>query len=324
MSVAGSVGSALRSTVVFGFAKAFSGNFVDALGLVCDQANALSAPDRLDDPSWNLKHTNVDTVDTRPGPFGVALQRVWGSDGADGYIEGPTLGTVAPYQRAGFAVIVGDPTAAASAIALDSPAGLAEVRISWADTPPLTTLMGMPCGLAAKDGGVSDLGGGLYRVWITAENQSGSELPVKPLFYISRGLANAGLKVGAYVGAAMATVGHLGTGFCLKDTLPGRRGLAGIDPAEALVSASGILPDLRPLEGGALEGRGSLSGQDILGRGRLAPDTAGAFTLNPAPRFLGESTNKIGLRRAQGLMTANSRYLLARHRDRLATGNLDQ
>ncbi|MEM7743104.1 MAG: hypothetical protein AAF409_05285 [Pseudomonadota bacterium] len=276
----------VSSTVSFGFAQAFGGGISPATALVSDQANALVAPDRLDHPSWSSRALSVDIRDTRPGPFGLGLQRLTATGDADAYLDGPPIGSIAPRQVAGFAVIVTEPTALGSAIAFNSAAGLAELRVCWTNTPPSFALLGRPGGLAAVDGGIADLGGGLYRLWLKVENQSHAELQLTPRLYAARGFDNAGLLVGLYAGAAVAAPGNIGTGFCRADALPGSYGMPAIDPKAALMNTHSVLPDLRPVDGGPLDGAGHLRQRDVLGRGRLTPDTAGAFTLNPAPRFL--------------------------------------
>lgn len=184
-----------------------------------------------------------------------------------------------------FQAIFAAPTAFSSGLALVSPAGEVALKVNWIDTPPSTALVGRPAGLAAVGGGLEELAPGLYRLRVSAENRTRDFLSVRPVVQVTAGLENAGLNVGSYVGCAMAGPGHLGAGFVDFETsaLVAHPGIA---PGDALRSDSGILPDMRPIEGGPLDVACAEGGADILGRPRLSPETLGAFTLNPVPGFV--------------------------------------
>lgn len=283
--IAGTGHGTVQSAAVFGFRRAFGPGVRPGAGTASDQVNLLGASGNFADRAWLAVRGAVDPLDTVPGPFAQPLQ--WLSNNQSGLARfdhaAPLIAP--PGACLSLQAIVSAPTALSSGIMLASPAGEVALKVNWIDTPPSSALMGRPGGLAAVEGGLDILAPDLYRLRIVARNRTPDSLEVRPALQVTAGIENAGLNVGLYAGCLMAGPGHLGHGFVEHgdSSLVERQGL---DPALALRNPCGVLPDLRPIEGGPLDRACPVRGPDILGHARLAPETLGAITLNPAPRFV--------------------------------------
>jgi hypothetical protein len=283
IAFAGAPGTGARSCFVTGFGRAYGAGAATAEALVADQTNVLGVADDFADPYWTAVSSSVDPADTVPGPHGVALQRLGNNQNSFARFDGPVVTSLAPGERFAFSIIVAQPTALVSAILLDSTGGRPELRITWSNAPPTVTLIGQAAAFAARVGSLTELGGGIWRLYLEAENTTAVAFDVTPSVYVTRGVENSGIDVGFYAGEMMAGTGHLGTGFVEAGALPGIGSVEGVDPADAVVSVADRAEDLRPVAGGPLEGAGAnAGGVDLYLRHRNLPDTAGAVTLNPA------------------------------------------
>ena len=277
--------SAVSSSAVFGFRQAFGFGLSLGAGVACDQNNQLSGPENFAHPAWTSNGAGVDPLDTKPGPFAVPLRRLCNCQNGFASFEHRQMLELPPAQQMCFSVLVTAPTVRSSGLVLLSSAGNVALKVGWVDTPANTTVIGHPDGLSVVDGGLVDLGDGCFRLWLVAHNSTKATLAVRPVLQVSAGIENAGMNLGLYAGCAMAGAGYIGTGFVPSDATK-NVALPGVDPEAALRSASGHMPDLRPVEGGPLDSAAPGCGRDLLGRHRLSPETVGALSLNPAPRFV--------------------------------------
>ncbi len=284
VSFGGSPAAGARSCFVTGFRRAYGTGSGTAEALASDQMNILGVADDFADPYWTAVSATVNPGDSVPGPYGVPLQWLGNNLNAFARFDGPVIWSLAPGERIGFSVIVAQPTTLVSAILLDATAGRPELRITWTGNPPTVALLAQTAGFAARVGTLTDLGSGLWRLYLEAENTTAGAIDVTPSLYVTRDVGNSGLNVGLYAGAMMAGTGHLGTGFVEAGAVPGTSPLDGIDPLDAILSVTEGAEDLRPVDGGPLAGVGTTSaGADLYLRYRTAPDTVGAVTLSPAP-----------------------------------------
>jgi len=283
ISFSGAPAPAVTSVVALGFGQAFGPGAGATDALVSDQINALSVPDDFADPYWTAISSSVDINDTVPGPYNVPLQWLGNNQNAFARFDGPAVATVQPGERFAFSIIVAQPSALISAILLDTTDGRPELRVTWSDTPPTAALLGQTANFALTTGTLTDLGGGIWRMFLEARNTTAGPLDVTPTIYVTRGVENVGLNVGFYAGAMMSGIGHLGTGFVLPGAVPGTNAQQGVAPEAAIVSSGTGTPDLRPVAAGPPENAGAVSGAaDLYRRWRVQTDTAGAVTLNPA------------------------------------------
>ncbi|MEM1299875.1 MAG: hypothetical protein AAGH68_11420 [Pseudomonadota bacterium] len=278
----------VRGTAVFGFRQAFGYGLDLGPGLACDQANVLQGAENFADPGWrSVNGATVDAMQTLPGPFAVPLRWLGAGQSAYAHFEQVVPIEVPAGRTVSFSVLTSTPTLRSSGLALRSAAGNAALKVHWVDQPASTTLVGQSDGLAAVDGGITDLGCGCARLWLQARNLTGDPLEVQPLMQVASGVENAGMNLGLYAGCAMLGIGHLGSGFARPEAVTGVA-LTGLDPQDCLRGTSAQRLDLRPIEGGPLDITAPCRGADLMGRRRLAPETIGALTLNPAPRFVTE------------------------------------
>ena len=269
-----------RSCFVSGFRQAYGTGAGTAEALVSDQENVLAVSDDFADPFWTAVAATVNAGDTVPGPYSVPLQWLGNNLNAFSRFDGPVVASVAPGERMKFTLIVAQPTALVSAILLDSSAGRPELRVTWTSNPPGIGLLGQVASFAARAGTVTDLGNGLWRLYLEAENTTAAPIDVLPSVYVTRDVSNSGLNVGLYAGSMMAGTRHLGTGYVGLGAVPGLGAVEGVDPDLALISVADGTEDLRPVAAGPLAGVGGADGMtDLYLRYRNSPDTAGAVSL---------------------------------------------
>lgn len=314
LTFAGTPAPDARSCFVSGFRRAYSIGSGVAEALVSDQQNILSVSNDFADPYWTSVAATVNPGDTVPGPYGVPMQWLGNNQNAFSRFDGPTIVSLAPGERIRLSLIVAQPSALVSAILLDSLVGRPELRVFWTGSPPGVGLLAQTAGFAARIGTVTDLGAGLWRLYLEAENTTAGAIDVVPSVYVTRDVSNSGLNVGFYAGSVMAGTGHLGTGYVEADAVPGTGAVDGVDPAEALGAVIEGGEDLRPLTAGPLAGVGAAAGRaDFYLRHRNLPDTAGAVSLQPATAVAGEPINLatgidlVRLVDQQDILTAASR-----------------
>lgn len=278
----------VAGTVVFGFRQAFGYGLELGRDLACDQTNALVGAENFAQAGWrSVGGATVDPLQTLPGPFAVPLRWLGGGQSPYAHFEQVAPIQVPPREEISFSVLVSTPSVRSSGLVLRSAKGNAALKVYWVDQPASTTIVGQCDGLAALDGGMTDLGGGCARMWLTARNQTDESVAVQPLMQVSAGVENAGMNLGLYAGCAMAGIGNLGNGFVKPSGVSGIS-LCGLDPEACVRGATAHQPDLRPIEGGPLDRAVANAGPDLMGNQRLSPETIGALTLNPVPRFVSE------------------------------------
>ncbi|MEM7210626.1 MAG: hypothetical protein AAF479_01855 [Pseudomonadota bacterium] len=319
VSTAGSPVPSASSIAVSGFLQNFGDDFSQARNLASDQMNLLPAPDDLSDASWTRISASIDPGDTIVGPTGVPLQKVGNNLNAFSYFSAGVLHTLQPGERFSFSIVVSDVTALISALLFDAVPNKPEMRVDWQGSTPVIGILGATASLQTVSGTVTDLGGGAWRLELTAENTTASPLDVTPIFYVTRDVANVGLDVGMYAGSAMAGNGHLGSGFAYPSSVPGIDPIHGFDPAMVFHEDDPALLDLRPVQGSVLETSSAtvVQGADYYRRIRTSPETIGAVSLStvlpaaPAGLAVASSVDPVhALDEAEVLSAFRSRTML--------------
>jgi hypothetical protein len=149
---------------------------------------------------WRRVGATIDLNDSIPGPFRRPLQRLGNAQNAFARLEGPPLACVDPGARAIFTAVVAAPTALSSALVLTSASGQAELHVDWTEVPPSFVLLHRRAGLTVEAGTVDGLGWDIWRLALQARNRTRDAVMVKPSFYVTSGIGNAGISVGLYAG----------------------------------------------------------------------------------------------------------------------------